>query len=558
MSTLRSLAARDCCRRTRRATGPPCYHRRIRSPRPLQVLLPASILGASLALRAAIWFRRGYNHDDFYFAYLSWIRSTGAVPARDFYVPNFHAFAELWSPLFRVFPESFTPLVLARGLVFAVGVALLFLTYRLALALSRSVPWALTVTAVVSWESSFMQRISDVRGDPIAAMFLMAAALAVVTGSRLRSFALAGLLAGCAATFSIKLVYAVPFVIAGAVIAAHGRRVAALVAAGAASGVAPLAYVGWRVIADGLPAFRAVVGEIALGVGVARQSLANSVLALQSAPVLWLLLAAGLVCVFAFFRDDRPLFWYSILAAAFLATFFLRNPFVLPYTFVIVIPVAAPLLLGLRVIPSETATIAALCLYAVIAGIPAARKAATETNEQQVRFLQWMWAATTPAEGAFDWNGTHFGRRGPKHWFVFGGNADLYRQGRWYALADELPRANVTLILANQRFEWLTPADRAFIASHYVPIGPCAMSAGHVFRKHPSEEFDVIIAGEYAVVPRGASVLVNGVPVRERVVLRRGRHVVQSAQDVALLYTTPRREAAGPPPCPAGPLTFAF
>src|SRR6185369_6613968 len=126
---------------------------------------PAIVLGASLVLRAFSWFGRGYNHDDFYFAYLSWIRSTGAAPVRDFFVPNFNVLAELWSPLFRAFPLSFAPLVLARVLIFVVSLALVYLTWRLVYLLSGSVSWAFVITAVVSWQSSFMQRISDIRGD---------------------------------------------------------------------------------------------------------------------------------------------------------------------------------------------------------------------------------------------------------------------------------------------------------------------------------------------------------------------------------------------------------
>ena len=67
----------------------------------LKLVFPLTAVAASGIVRAVSWPQRAYNHDDFYFAYLSWLRSTPAVPGRDYYVPNFNPFAELWSPLFR-------------------------------------------------------------------------------------------------------------------------------------------------------------------------------------------------------------------------------------------------------------------------------------------------------------------------------------------------------------------------------------------------------------------------------------------------------------------------
>jgi len=290
-------------------------------------------------------------------------------------------------------------------------------------------------------------------------------------------------------------------------------------------------------------------------VGVAQRGASNSIEALQSAPFLWLLFIAGFAGIVIVFRRERPLFWYSVLAVLFLAAFLVRNPFVYPYNFVILIPVASPLLLGLRAVKPEPAAIIALLIYAVAAGFFGARRMLGERNAEQVRFVDWMWRSTEASEGVFDWQGMHFGRRGVNHWFVYGANADLYRHG-WYSVADELERANVTMILPNYRFDWLTPADRNFIDGHYLFIGRCVMSPGVAMRA--SGSFDIVVPGVYAIVPPGSEIAVDGSAARDRIMLGRGAHSLQTQRGVALLYTTPRREAAGPPPCPAGPLIYNF
>jgi hypothetical protein len=311
--------------------------------------------------------------------------------------------------------------------------------------------------------------------------------------------------------------------------------------------IAPLLYATWRIAADGWPAFAAVFRQMSLEVSVAQRGAGNSIEALRSAPLFWTLVVAGLACVL--YRRERPLFWYSILAALFLVAFFLRNPFVYPYNFVLLVPVAAPMFLGFR----GNIVAVALCVYAVVAGAAGAQRILQERNGEQVRFVKWLWRGTDASEGVFDWQGMHFGRRGVKHWFIYGANADLYRHG-WYSIADELQRANVTMILPNYRFDWLTPADRAFIDSHYLYTARCVMSPGVALRG--SGSVDVVFAGVYAVQP--AKAVIDGVTVDDRVRLARGMHRVETSHPLALLYTTKRREDAGPAPCPAGPLIYNF
>jgi hypothetical protein len=513
----------------------------------------AIVAGVSVAIRTAFWFRRGYNHDDFYFAFLSWLRSTPLVPGRDYYVPNFNVFTELWAPLFRWFPDSFAPLDAARALVLIVSFVLLALTYRLTRALTGSAAWALAAVAVVSWQGSFMLRIGDVRSDAIAAAFLMAAVLTVIESRR---FFAAGLLAGCAMVFATKLIYAMPFIVAGALW--KERRLRIFVATTLGCAIPPVAYLFWRIAADGERVVLLTAHDIIFATRSQGQTHENSIEALRSAPLLWLLLAAGACVLIA--RRRGAISAYALLATAFVIVFLWRNPFLYPYNFVILLPVAVPLLAGLDVPhdKARTVVIAAILAFAVIGGIRPTRRMLGQTNVEQRRFVRWMWAATPPGEAVFDWQGVVFGRRSVNHWYLYGAIAAPYSDGRWFSLADEWRRARVTWMIPNYRFEWINPRDREFLLTHYIPAAPCLLAPGRVFAAGAVGELDAVVGGDYAILPIGSEVVVDGMNRTNRVELLAGPHSIRAKAPVTIVYESPRRAAAGKPLCPGSPLVYGF
>jgi hypothetical protein len=523
------------------------------------------VVAASILIRTLFWFRRGYNHDDFYFAYLSWLRSTSLVPWRDYYVPNFNAFTELWAPLFQWFPDSFVPLDAARALILAVSLVLVALTYRLTRVLTGSIAWALATTAVVSWQGTFMQRVSDIRGDAIAAAFLLGAVLLILESRphdaqrAVRSaqrFFTAGLLAGFAVVFATKLVYALPFLLAGALW--KERRFRAFASAAAGCAIAPLAYLSWRLAADGKRVVLLIARDVILATRIQGQTHENSFAALRSAPWLWSILAIGACALM--FRRRGLLSAYAVLATAFIIFFFTRNPFLYPYNFVILLPVAAPLLAGLDVRPLRlrSAIIAAIFILAVVSGLNPTRRMLEETNAEQRRFVRWMWSATPPDEAVFDWQGMVFGRRSVNHWFLYGAIGRAYVDGKWFSLSEEWRRARVTWMIPNYRFEWVNPRDVQFLATHYIVAAPCLLAPGRVVEAGRNGVLDAVVAGEYAIAPEGSELVVDGTSYRGRVALTAGPHTLAAATRTTITYTSARRAGAGPPPCPEGPLIYGF
>ncbi|HSN69314.1 MAG TPA: hypothetical protein VLV48_08720, partial [Thermoanaerobaculia bacterium] len=140
-----------------------------------RALAPICALLLSLIALALSWFSREFTHDDFYLAYLAWIRSTDLIPGRDYIVPNFTPLAELSAPLFAAFPESLAPLDILRLPIFLASLGLLGLTYETARRLSGSRAWGGAAACVVAWHPQVILRIADIRSDAIAAAVLLVA-----------------------------------------------------------------------------------------------------------------------------------------------------------------------------------------------------------------------------------------------------------------------------------------------------------------------------------------------------------------------------------------------
>src|ERR1043166_4435164 len=169
-------------------------------------------LAISLIHRVITTWSREYISDDFYFAYAAWLRSGPGVPHRDYYMPNFTPLAELAAPLFRMYHDTFRPLEICRGVMLLIGFALVYATYRLALALGANRLWALIAVNLLTWQKHFSSRISDIRSDQIAALLLVMGAIVLLRHPGTMSTAIkAGLLLGAAGAVTFKLGLVAPF-----------------------------------------------------------------------------------------------------------------------------------------------------------------------------------------------------------------------------------------------------------------------------------------------------------------------------------------------------------
>lgn len=539
---------------------------------------PAAALGAWAFLRIGTWFGRDYTHDDFYFAYLSWLRAIKAHPGVDTDALVYTPLVEFFAPVFRAWPESFLPLDIGRAFILIIGLGLLWMVYVLSRRLSTSVPWALGAVSFVAWQGDFLLRISDVRTDPIATLLLLASLLLILRadGSRLVA---AGLCFATAVFFSVKVATAVPALTLALILTSGKRPVRALLRYAAGGITGTLFWQCFRALSDGwrpiVTGFKALVGSSA-GLGAA-SSTEFFQRAMQIAPVSSILLLVGALGTVGApllrWAGHQPLaapdarrLVYGSFAILFVAVFLRADPYLYSYNFVIIIAIVSPLVAGLPdLLPAHFSHNARVLLLALAVAVPVSEGGGAlsatlgRTNLAQRRVVKWVWDATDPAERVFDWQGMHWGRRGVYHWWMFSGWLPAYKGRTLYSVADELRASQVTLVIDNYRLGWLHRFDREFFQSHYVRLDHCLFAPGRTFSLEDARDgagFDLVAAGFYRFDPHEAAtgVLIDGVPSGVVQELAAGSHrlsPVPSATPVPfrLLFTTPRRERFALP-CP--------
>lgn len=532
--------------------------------------VPWLAVSVSLIARIAFWFRRDFNHDDFFAAYIGSIRALGAKPGVDFYVPNFTPAGELLTPLFRWFPDSFIPLDVARSVVLVISLLLLWLCWQLTRELGGSAPAAVLAVLMVTWQSDFVARIADVRAEPAAALFLLASTLCLIR----RYFSWSGFFLGLAIALTYKYLIAGPFLLVGLFLLA-GRRLRPCLIFGSSSVVAPLIYYGWRLVADGREVFLAVLHEVVTG-SVASGSNKGFYLArtLWSSWFSLVLITAGLLTAvwsFSRRREDAHLATYASLASVFTIVYLVAIPFIFPYTAVLLLPILAPLVAGLSPLLDrirrwelQAAVIAVVTLCLVFQGLPSLVTTSRRTSDHQRRVVQWIWRNSEISDHVFDWQGMHFGRHGIFHWYQFGALRDRYDQG-WYSLADEWRRSEVRLLVDNFRFGYMKKTDREFLASHFVRVDRCLLVPGRVFTDpelRAGATFDAVAGGMYRV--GGGPLRIDGNRAGASVELSAGSHVVTRPYNPTngpggLILISAKSSSDRSPCPPAGePLLYGF
>ncbi|HTS02458.1 MAG TPA: hypothetical protein VMN04_08040, partial [Thermoanaerobaculia bacterium] len=305
-------------------------------------LFPALALAVWLAQQLRTWFVRDFTHDDFYFAYLSWLRAVRARPGVDVDALLYTPLVEIFGPVFRLRPESFLGLYAGRALILVVALALLSLVYVLSRRLGADPPWALGAVCIAAWQGDFLLRIGDVRTDPIATLFLLLALGLLVAPDEARLLP-AGLCFGTAVYFNIKLAVAVPAL--GLAVALVSRRAVllGLLRFGAGGALATLVWDGLRSLSDGwgpiAGGLRALLAAPPTGsVPVVTDFLRRAVAAAPGAGVLLVLGAAGTLAA-PFLTPGRegfagaardPRFVYGSAAIVFVAVFLRANPYLFP------------------------------------------------------------------------------------------------------------------------------------------------------------------------------------------------------------------------------------
>jgi hypothetical protein len=523
-------------------------------------LLPFILLLVASIWALATWFHREYTHDDFFFAYFSWVQTTDLVPFRDYYVPSFAVLPQIAEPLFRWFPDSFVPLDVARAGILVCIAMVSALIYAISRGLGTSPPWAAMATLLWLCHPDVVLRMADVRTDAIAALFLLGCAAAVLcVEGDLRVAVICGICFGLALVVSIKTCLAAPFLMLAMIARMRWRAVVPLLLLGLCAAGVLLADYAWNIHVYGLQTFLNVSKDF---LGSVRTGHGGEIVGapvfrfLTVSPVTAVLLLTGLA---GFMKSKRGLL-FTALAGGYIALTIVINPFLFPYNSLLLIPLLAPIAAGTEGLFKrsgdfmEGIVLGAAALLAFSYGAIAAGTVTSQSNARQKDLVRWMWRSTAPTEHVFDWQGVHFGRPGIMHWWNYTGLEPKYLDG-WYSVESELRKAHVTLAIDNYRLRWMTLADQHFFLTHYVHFAPCLFAPGAFLSAASvaagSANFETFVPGLYRVLS-SAPVAIDGAPANNLVSLRAGVHAVSAIRpvDVALYYTTPLREGH-PPPCPA-------
>jgi hypothetical protein len=378
--------------------------------------------------------------------------------------------------------------------------------------------------------------------------------------------AVAGFWFGMAGAIAYKIAIASPLLAVAVILACRPRWFRALLGFGAAAAAPPLLYFGIRVAIDGprtvMAVWKDLFGAVTTGASHNHATLLSNA---AQAPVATLFLLLGIVGMFLPQDLDprtavrRRL--YTALVLAFAAFYLITNPFFYPYNFVIFMPLLAPGVLGvtavLRSPGLRRATAVLVAASALMGGIDRAQFVTLYTSEPQEQVVKWIWTATEKDDAVFDWQGMAVGRPNIYHWWHFSGLQPRYLGG-WYSVADEIRRAQVKLILVNYRLGFLSQPDQQWMRSHFVSIDSCMLAPGWAFKGEDVRRgvaFEAFLTDAAYRVQPGAvpGLFIDGQPVTPVVRLAAGRHVLTSSPgapipaNVALFYSTPKREATRPP-----------
>jgi len=200
----------------------------------------------TIAFRLLLIARYRFDSDETQHLHVAWAWAHGLVQYRDVFDNHMPLFHLLFAPLVRVAGESPATLVVARLSMLPFFAAMVWLTYRIALAcLPLEIAVLATITGCLA--PDFFLCSSEFRADVLwAASWLACIAILVIRPLTHRSAAAAGLALGIAAATSAKTSLLAASLIAAAVVTMRTtriewRRVVPLAASFAGAAAVPLA-----------------------------------------------------------------------------------------------------------------------------------------------------------------------------------------------------------------------------------------------------------------------------------------------------------------------------
>jgi hypothetical protein len=508
---------------------------------------------------------RYFVNDDYQMLYTAWLRSLGKVPPRDFGVQSYHILPDLLSPFFTIFGRHIETAFYVR-VPFLVCMAL---TAWLAARLSARVlpriwaPFAM-VASLASWP--MLERGLDIRPDSISVvLWLWAILLAArpTPAPPTSRFAL-GAVAGLALALRAKAIVLLPFL---AMIVAfstedgpRGPRLrlvcidvgVALVGLLAVFGVF-LAYLGivgeWAHFVQG----HLLLSHIARGLG------GDDGLRASSFGLLWdhdaTLMGLAVVGALALpkWAPSRQAKVLPLALIALIATYVSANVAFYSYNFVLLIPLAAPLIAaGAKTIvelapPSWRAGLGGVLLaFFPLRHLPLLLGlAAQPTNAHQIAFAHAL-ARTRPDTTVFALEGLGLFRPSLYDWRLSAVSTPLYRDGV-IDLRSQLETTQPEIVVLSYRIpSWLKPADARWLTENYIGAAPNVVLHGAVASSARPAILRVVRRQPYRVIHAGCQVDGEARHAREVVWLGRGSHRVESANGrCAVIYDWPALDPNG-------------
>jgi len=163
----------------------------------------------SFIARIDLTLHRTLNADEFQHLHGAWMVHLGFVPYRDFWENHTPLLYYVVAPILALLGEGVTSVLVVRGILSAVGLAILWIVYRLT-RLVHDHQTAIFSVVFLSYVDMFLQKTIEVRPDQFLVLFWLLSlwlCLRTFRDSKDRNFLLSGLLLGIGMLFSPKALF---------------------------------------------------------------------------------------------------------------------------------------------------------------------------------------------------------------------------------------------------------------------------------------------------------------------------------------------------------------
>lgn len=478
-----------------------------------------ALAGASLALRAAVFFHYRLDSDEPQHLHVAWGWTAGLLQYRDLFDNHAPLFHILSAPLLALIGERPNAVIWMRAPMLILFAVTIWGTYVLGRRLysPRVGAWA---AILVSLAPPFFLKTLEYRTDNLWTA-LVIAVFVVITGGQLtvaRSFA-AGLLLGLAFATSVKtMLVVVTLAIAAAITAPLARAARVAVPALLGMVIAPGLVAAYFVSRGAWSNLVYCVFRFNEGVALTRTPLQIWIPRLLWLPLIWTIISAG--------RRHEGAFWprfFGVAAAVFFATLACFWIFVSPRDYLPMMPILAILAVAVveRGVPRPLLVFAGAGIF-FIALLAVSTEGLANRARKEITMMNQLLRLTRPGEPVIDFKGETVFRPRPYYYVLEHITRVLIRHHR---IPDTIPedvvRARCYVAQADGEF-WPERA-RPFLNANFLDMGRLRAAGQWV---KPDGTFSIAVPGPYVIVARNGEArgTLDGAPYLGAVSLASGVH----------------------------------